>query len=165
MTLCVNLTKVALCAILLLAASCSDGGSDTSATSLGRSSPSNLSLTSSTSPFSPSTTLPGPSFGAPPTHDYEGSLEALLNAALLNGTLDCLWASHDGERTVLVLPEGSQTVEDGDEVVLVDRDGDVLARTGDRVDVVGGFAEGVGSCAAANPTTSSFLVGRIERSK
>lgn len=165
MTVCADLTKLALFAILL-AASCSGGGSDTSPTFLGRSTLSNPSLTSSstsTSPSPPSTIPSGPSSGAPPTHDYEGSLEALLNAAVLDGTLDCLWASHGAERTVLVLPEGSRTVQDGAEVVLVDRDGNEIARTGDRIDIVGGFAEGIATCAAADPTTSSFLVGRIER--
>lgn len=162
----IPMSPVTLFAILL-AASCSGGGSDTSPTFLGRSSLSNPSLTSSstsTSPTPPSTIPPGPSSGAPPTHDYEGSMEqALLTAAVLDGTLDCLWASHDGERTVLVLPEGSRTVQDGDEVVLVHRDGNEIARTGDRIDIVGGFAEGVGTCGAADPTTSSFLVGRIRR--
>ncbi len=86
-----------------------------------------------------------------------------MKGAVLRGTLDCLWASHRGERTVLVLRQGSRTVQDGAEVVLVDRDGNEIARTGDRIDIVGGSAEGVGTCAAADPTTSSFLVGRIRR--
>lgn len=165
MTVRADLTKLALFAILL-AASCSGGASDTSPTILGRSTLSNPSLTSSstsTSPSPPSTIPSGPSSGAPPTHDYEYSMEALLNAAVLDGTLDCLWASNGAERTVLVLPKGSRTVQDGAEVVLVDRDGNEIARTGDHIDIVGGFAEGIATCAAADPTTPSFLVGRIER--